>query len=145
MNKIRTLVVDDEPLAGKLIASYVEKTPFLELASLCLDGVSALSLIEEGKAALAAGREELSLGEDAYEEARIKVVALETVLEGAQALLLLAHNGHAPDVFKLRFQLVQEERVDHLVDVLDAGVMHAPAAARFGVQGAFKNRAGGLL
>ena len=42
-------------------------------------------LIEEGKAALAAGREELSLGEDAYEEARIKVVALETVLEGAQA------------------------------------------------------------
>ena len=52
MNKIRTLVVDDEPLAGKLIASYVEKTPFLELASLCLDGVSALQLIEEGRADL---------------------------------------------------------------------------------------------
>lgn len=52
MNKIRTLVVDDEPLAGKLIASYVEKTHFLELASLCLDGVSALRLIEEGKADL---------------------------------------------------------------------------------------------
>ncbi|MBR0533601.1 MAG: response regulator transcription factor [Bacteroidales bacterium] len=49
MNKIRTLVVDDEPLAGRLIASYVEKTPFLELASLCLDGVSALGLIEEGR------------------------------------------------------------------------------------------------
>lgn len=49
MNKIRTLVVDDEPLAGRLISSYVEKTPFLELASLCLDGVSALGLIEDGR------------------------------------------------------------------------------------------------
>lgn len=52
MNKIRTLVVDDEPLAGKLIASYVERTPFLELAGLCLDGVQALKLIGDGKADL---------------------------------------------------------------------------------------------
>ena len=52
MKTIRTLVVDDEPLAGKLIASYVEKTPFLELAGLCLDGVQALQLISEGKADL---------------------------------------------------------------------------------------------
>ena len=52
MKTIRTLVVDDEPLAGKLIASYVEKTPFLELAGLCLDGINALQLISEGKADL---------------------------------------------------------------------------------------------
>ena len=52
MNPIRTLVVDDEPLAGKLIASYVEKTPFLELAGLCLDGIQALQQIEAGKANL---------------------------------------------------------------------------------------------
>ncbi|MBP5317043.1 MAG: response regulator transcription factor [Bacteroidales bacterium] len=52
MNRIRTLVVDDEPLAGKLIASYVEKTPFLELTDLCLDGASALHRIGEGKAEL---------------------------------------------------------------------------------------------
>jgi len=52
MKPIRTLVVDDEPLAGKLIASYVEKTPFLELAGICLDGLQALQLIEAGKADL---------------------------------------------------------------------------------------------
>lgn len=52
MKTIRTLVVDDEPLAGKLIASYVEKTPFLELTGLCLDGIHALQLISEGKADL---------------------------------------------------------------------------------------------
>ena len=49
MKTIRTLVVDDEPLAGKLIASYVEKTPFLELTGLCLDGVHALQMISDGK------------------------------------------------------------------------------------------------
>ena len=30
--KIRTITIDDEPLALKLLSSYVEKTPFLELA-----------------------------------------------------------------------------------------------------------------
>ena len=48
MKPIRTLVVDDEPLAGKLIASYVERTPFLELAGLCLDGIQALKMIGDG-------------------------------------------------------------------------------------------------
>ncbi|MBR5736331.1 MAG: response regulator transcription factor [Bacteroidales bacterium] len=52
MKTIRTLVVDDEPLAGKLIASYVEKTPFLELAGICLDGIQALQMIEAGRADL---------------------------------------------------------------------------------------------
>ncbi len=42
------------------------------------------ALVEEGKKALEAGRAELADGEDAYEEARIKVVAFETVLQGAQ-------------------------------------------------------------
>ena len=31
MNVLRCLVVDDEPLAAKLISTYVERTPFLEL------------------------------------------------------------------------------------------------------------------
>jgi len=52
MKTIKTLVVDDEPLAGKLIASYVEKTPFLELEGLCFDGIQALRIIEEGRVEL---------------------------------------------------------------------------------------------
>ena len=32
MNKLRCCVIDDEPLASGLIASYILKTPFLELA-----------------------------------------------------------------------------------------------------------------
>ena len=33
MNVLRCLVVDDEPLAAKLISTYVERTPFLELVA----------------------------------------------------------------------------------------------------------------
>jgi DNA-binding LytR/AlgR family response regulator len=32
MNKLRTIALDDEPLALKLVAGYIGKTPFLELA-----------------------------------------------------------------------------------------------------------------
>lgn len=32
MNKLRTIALDDEPLALKLVTDYVRKTPFLELA-----------------------------------------------------------------------------------------------------------------
>lgn len=52
MKTIKTLVVDDEPLAGRLIASYVEKTPFLDLSGVCLDGIQALQMIEAGRADL---------------------------------------------------------------------------------------------
>ena len=38
-------------------------------------------------------------------------------------------------------QIVQEKRVDDLVDVLDAGIMHAAAAARLGVKGALEHGA----
>ena len=38
-------------------------------------------------------------------------------------------------------ELVQEKRVDDLVDVLDAGVVHAAGAARFRVERAFEDRA----
>ena len=32
MNKLRTIALDDEPLALKLVVDYIRKTPFLELA-----------------------------------------------------------------------------------------------------------------
>ncbi len=42
MNKIKCLVVDDEPLALDLIESYVNRTPFLELAGRCASAFEAM-------------------------------------------------------------------------------------------------------
>ena len=43
---IRCLAIDDEPLALKQIAGYIEKTPFLELAGTCESALQAVELLE---------------------------------------------------------------------------------------------------
>ena len=46
--KIRCLAIDDEPLAMKQIGTYIERTPFLELAGLCSSAIEAMKyLVEE--------------------------------------------------------------------------------------------------
>lgn len=45
--KIRCLTIDDEPLALNLVASYVERTPFLELAGKCNSAHQALEILSE--------------------------------------------------------------------------------------------------
>lgn len=47
MFTLRCCVVDDEPLAGQLIASYIEKTPFLELAGVFTSAQEAIKTIFE--------------------------------------------------------------------------------------------------
>lgn len=42
---IRTLVIDDEPLALQQLAAYVAQVPFLELAAQCLSAVEARDII----------------------------------------------------------------------------------------------------
>lgn len=42
MNQIRCCVIDDEPLAAQLIASYVERTPGLELKGVYSSGADAV-------------------------------------------------------------------------------------------------------
>lgn len=49
MCKIRCIVVDDEPLAVEMLASFICKTPSLELAGTFTDPVLALSSIGEMK------------------------------------------------------------------------------------------------
>lgn len=44
---IKCLAIDDEPLALKQIGSYIKKTPFLELVSLCNNPFSAMEFIAE--------------------------------------------------------------------------------------------------
>lgn len=48
MNPIRRCVIDDEPLAGKLISSYVEKTPMLTLVGTFLSASDAVRDILDG-------------------------------------------------------------------------------------------------
>lgn len=55
MNKeilLRTIVVDDEPLAMQLIADYVRRTPGLELVFHTTKVLEALQWVQEGKADL---------------------------------------------------------------------------------------------
>jgi two-component system LytT family response regulator len=49
---IKCLAIDDEPLALKQIGSYINKTPFLELAALCNNAFSAMEFLKENQADL---------------------------------------------------------------------------------------------
>lgn len=49
MDTIRCCVIDDEPLAAKLIASYVERTPFLTLQFVCNSASDAIRHILDGE------------------------------------------------------------------------------------------------
>jgi DNA-binding LytR/AlgR family response regulator len=44
MKKISCLIVDDEPLALKLLEGYINKTPFLELKGKCNNAIDALEV-----------------------------------------------------------------------------------------------------
>lgn len=43
--KLRTLIIDDEPIALEKLRSYVEKVPFLELVASCRNGMEALDFM----------------------------------------------------------------------------------------------------
>jgi len=49
MNKIKCLVVDDEPIAREIIESFIEKTSFLELIGSFGKPLDALSFIQNNK------------------------------------------------------------------------------------------------
>ena len=53
MRSLRCIIVDDEPLAVKMLEGFVERTPFLELEASFNDPVEALSAIRERKPELA--------------------------------------------------------------------------------------------
>lgn len=45
--KLRTIAIDDEPLALKLVSDYIRKTPFLELAGLFDNPLDAIDFLAE--------------------------------------------------------------------------------------------------
>jgi DNA-binding LytR/AlgR family response regulator len=46
---IRCIAIDDEPLALKQIAGYINKTPFLELAGLCESALQAMEILNNSR------------------------------------------------------------------------------------------------
>ncbi|SCY92068.1 two component transcriptional regulator, LytTR family [Flavobacterium anhuiense] len=49
MTVLKCIAVDDEPLALRLVQTFIEQTPFLELISTCDNAVDAMGLIRETK------------------------------------------------------------------------------------------------
>lgn len=45
--KLRTLIIDDEPIALEKLKSYVDKVAFLELAGACSSGLDAMRVMSE--------------------------------------------------------------------------------------------------
>jgi DNA-binding LytR/AlgR family response regulator len=45
-DKYKCLVVDDEPIARKIIASYIEQLPFLEVENECISGLGAIDYLK---------------------------------------------------------------------------------------------------
>lgn len=52
MKKIKCLVVEDEPLAAKILTDYISQVPFLELAATCKDAIYAATFLQNNKADL---------------------------------------------------------------------------------------------
>lgn len=49
MMVLKCIAVDDEPLALKLVETFIEQTPFLELITTCDNAVEAMGIIRETK------------------------------------------------------------------------------------------------
>lgn len=49
MTVLKCIAVDDEPLALKLVETFIEQTPFLELTATCDNAVEAMAIIRETK------------------------------------------------------------------------------------------------
>lgn len=49
MTVLKCIAVDDEPLALKLVETFIQQTPFLELTATCDNAVDAMGIIRETK------------------------------------------------------------------------------------------------
>lgn len=47
MNTLKCIAVDDEPLALKLVETFINQTPFLQLTGSCSSAIEALKMIDE--------------------------------------------------------------------------------------------------
>lgn len=90
---LRCCIVDDEPLAAKLIASYIEKTPFMQLAGIFCSAHEAVRPLMQGEVDVAFL--DIRMPQlDGIEFARL-------VPEGVQTVFVTAYSEYAVQAFKV--------------------------------------------
>ena len=47
MTKIKCLIVDDEPIAQRIIAGYLSELPDFEVIDTCLNAIEAMKILQE--------------------------------------------------------------------------------------------------
>jgi len=93
MNMLRCLVVDDEPLAVKLISSYVERTPYLELVATAHSATEAIALL---------GRQNFDLVFLDIQMPRLTGVEFAEMLpETTKVVFVTAYSDYALDGFRV--------------------------------------------
>ena len=108
MNPLRCLVVDDEPLAVKLISGYVERTPFLVLEASARSAVDALSLLGERRFDL--------VFLDIQMPGLTGVEFAEMLPESTRVVFITAYTDFALDGFRVRIPVSSIRYVEGLKD-----------------------------
>ncbi len=92
--RIRTLIVDDEPLARDKIRMFLERDPEIEIIGECVDGVHAVASIEESSPDLVFLDIQMP-GKDGFEV--LKTVGVDRV---AAVIFVTAYDEHALRAFE---------------------------------------------
>ena len=91
--KTRCLIVDDEPLALKVIESHISKVPNLELVDSCLNAVEALQVLLNGRIDL------VFLDVEMPEISGVEL--LKSMKQGPAVIFTTAYRDFALDAFEL--------------------------------------------
>lgn len=91
--QLRTLIIDDEPIALAKLRSYVEKVPFLSLAGECSDGAEAMAVL---------AREEVDLVVSDINMPDVNgLELLESLSRKPMVIFTTAHSQYAVDSYRL--------------------------------------------
>jgi len=90
---IKCLAVDDEPYALKQIASYIEKTPFLELSGECRNAFEAMDFLSKEKVDL------IFMDINMPEMSGMELV--KTLPEGSNIIFTTAYSEYAAESYKV--------------------------------------------
>lgn len=90
---LKTIVIDDEPLAVKLVAGYVEKTPFLELAGQFDNAVDAIAFLNNQEVDLVIS--------DIQMPNLTGIEFAQSITEGPKIIFTTAYDQYALEGFKV--------------------------------------------
>jgi DNA-binding LytR/AlgR family response regulator len=101
---IRCIAIDDEPLALKQIGGYIERTPFLELVSLCDSAFQAMEVLKDEPVDL--------LFVDIHMPDLTGMEFVKSLTQPIQVIFTTAHSQYAVEGF-------QVDAIDYLLKPID--------------------------